>query len=338
MEASTAVNHEDLVVIDGLVFFSDGDASPLKAGNVAAANVTVIEPLADLEAAVDGIASWHRKLSLPDSPWRLVRTAQDILDARAAGKVGLIMGWQNSDPIGNRIDRVRLFHALGLRVVQLTYNHANLVGDGCLETRNGGLTRFGAELVHEMNEVGMAVDLSHCSNGTCIDAARTSQKPVILTHANATGVARRARNKSDESLRAVADSGGVVGVSVHGFMNWSGDPSTPPSLSGFVEHIRYVANLVGYEHVGMGNDFASVSDPKTTEAILEMSASKFPGATGDFVAAFGNALEGRYPAEVPSPQYLSRITDALSEAGLSGAQIEGVMGQNFLRTFKDIWN
>ena len=329
--------HDRLLIIDGLIFFSDGDPAPLRQGNVAAANVTTLMPLLDLEGAIDETARWLSLLARPDSPWIHVRKAVDIERAHKEGRVGFIMGWQNALPFGDCVDRVRLFYELGLRVVQLTYNQANLIGDGCLEDRNAGLSKLGRQIVEAMNQVGMAIDLSHTGEQTCLDTARMSSQPVLLTHANAYSVAARPRNKSDAVLRAVAESGGIVGVSVHGFMNWKGDPKSPPTLDGFVEHVRYVANLVGYEHIGMGNDFASVSDSSVTEAILEMSKSKFAGATGEYIAAFGNKLESRYPAETPSPREMGRITLALSRAGLSESQIEGILGRNFLRAFSQIW-
>lgn len=335
--SETSVAHEDLLVIDGLLFFSDGDASALRAGNVAAVNLTAINVLAGLEQAIDETAAWLRRIAAPDAPWRLVRVVDDITAAAREGRVGLIMGWQNTGPLADRLDRIRLFHALGVRVMQLTYNQANFIGDGCLEERGAGLSQFGRNAVAEMNEVGVAIDLSHCGQPTCLDAARHSRKPVLLTHANASAVAARPRNKSDEVLRAVAETGGVIGISVHGFMNWDSDPKSPPTLDSFVEHVRYVGNLVGYEHVGMGNDYASVSRPDAADAILEMSKNMFPGAAGDYAAAFGNTLEGRYPAEVPSPREMGRITLALSRAGLGGREIEGIMGMNFLRAFGDIW-
>lgn len=334
--STSHVSHDDLLVIEGLVFFSDGDPAPLRQGNVAAANVTTATFL-DLAATIDVTGQWLKLLSAPNSPWLLVRSASDIELARSTGRVGFIMGWQNSDPFGSSLDRVHVFHALGLRVAQLTYNQANLVGDGCLEKRNSGLTVFGKQLVEEMNQVGIAVDLSHSAENTCLDAAKTSKRPVILSHANAYAVDARPRNKSDEVLRAVAATGGVIGVSVHGFMNWNGDPKSPPTLDGFIRHIRHVGNLVGYEHVGIGNDFAAVSDPLTAQTILDWSKAKQPGATSDYIAAFGNSLAGRYPSDTPSPREMGKLTLALSAAGLSGAQIEGIVGRNFLRTFGEIW-
>jgi membrane dipeptidase len=334
----TEIAHEDLLVIDGLVFFSDGDAGPLRDGNVAAANVTAIDVLSGLEQAIDMTASWLARLAEPDCRWKLVRAADDILAARQEGRVGLIMGWQNTSPLGDRIDRIRLFHALGVRVMQLTYNEANLIGDGCLEPRQSGLSQFGRDAVAEMNKVGIAIDLSHCSEPTCLDAARVSSKPVLLTHANARAVSDRPRNKSDEVLRAVADTGGVIGASLHGFMNWNGDPNHPPTVESFIEHVRHIVNLVGTEHVGMGHDMASVGRPDAADGILAMSKNKYAGAAGDFAAAFGNTLEKRYPAETPSPRELGRVTLALAKAGFKASEIEAISGNNFLRVFREIWH
>src|SRR5690606_16289898 len=257
--------HDRLLVIDGLVFFCDGNPSPLRDGNVAAANVTTLIPLGGLEEAIDVTAQWLTLLAQPNSPWIHVKKAEDIEKAHREKKVGFIMGWQNALPLGENPERVRLFYELGQRVVQLTYNQANFIGDGCLEARRGGLSELGRKMVEAMNEVGMAIDLSHTGEQTCLDTARMSRQPVLLTHANAYAVDQRARNKSDEVLRAVADTGGIVGLSVHGFMNWDGNPEHPPTLDNFIRHVRHVADLVRFEHIGMGNDFACVSDPAITD-------------------------------------------------------------------------
>ena len=154
---------------------------------------------------------------------------------------------------------------------------------------------------------------------------------------NARAIAERPRNKSDEVLRAVADTGGLIGASLHGFMNWNSDPNSPPTVESFIEHVRHIVNVVGIEHVGMGHDYASVSRPDAADAILAMSKNKFPGAAGDYAAAFGNALEKRYPAETPSPRELGRVTLKLSKAGFKGSDIEAIAGKNFLRVFGEIW-
>jgi membrane dipeptidase len=329
--------HKRLLVIDGLIFFSDGDAGELKAGNVTAANLTISGTAAGFEEAMADILRWQALTTAADSPWHPVLAAADIERARASGRVGLIMGWQNTKPLGDQLERIALFHQLGLRVVQLTYNYAELFGDGCLESRNAGLSRLGVDAVAEMNRVGIAIDLSHCGEQTCLDAARHSKKPVFLTHANAKTVHNRPRNKSDTAMRAVADTGGIVGASLHGFMNWSGNPAEPPSLEGFVRHVRHMVDLVGIDHVGFGTDLPSVRDPSATQSILDMSAARFAGATGDFVAAFGNTLAKRYPDALNSPRFMARQTAALLKAGFGESQVEKIMGRNLVRVLGEVW-
>lgn len=326
------------IVIDGLVYLSDGNPEPLATGGVTAANVTVAHMLAECAQAFDEMSAWLARVAAPDSGWRLVRRAADIEAAAAEGRTGLIMGWQNTLPFGNRLERVHAFHAMGLRIAQLTYNEANLVAEGCMEDRSGtGLTKFGHELVRTLNEVGIAIDLSHCSEQTGREAAAVSKRPVLLTHANARAVNDRVRNKSDETLRAVAATGGVIGVSLHGFMNWSGRPDEPPSLENFARHARHVANVAGIEHVGLGTDFAAVQDDATAQAVLDMSKARYERSGGEYARAFGNSSAGRYPAGTPSPREFPNLLEALERAGFTGAQVDAIAGRNFLRAFGEIW-
>jgi membrane dipeptidase len=324
-------------VIDGLVYLSDGDPAPFRQGGVTAANITVTHMFWELEQTFEALGEWHRRIAAPGSGWRLVRTADDILAAQEEGRTGLIMGWQSITPLGPRIERVAAFHAMGVRVMQLTYNEASLAGDGCLEERGGGLTRFGRKLVARMNEVGVAIDLSHCGDRTAYEAARASRKPVFLTHANPKAVNDRVRNKLDDTIRAVAQSGGVIGVSIHGFMNWDGDANHPPSLENFVRHARHVADLVGVEHVGVGTDFSAVRDEATATSILEMSKGSYPETGGVFAAAFGNRSAGRYPKETPTPREFPRILEALARGGFTAAEVDAIGGGNFLRAFREAW-
>jgi membrane dipeptidase len=336
-ETSADALHKRLLVIDGLVFHSDGDASSLQEGNVGAVNLTVTSTYALFEEALDDVMSWRARAAAEGSPWHLVRAAPDIEEARRRGKVGLVMGWQNTRPFGDRLERIALFHELGLRVVQMTYNDAELFADGCLEPRQAGLSRVGVEAVAEMNRVGIAIDLSHCAEPACRDAARVTKRPVFLTHANAKAVHDRPRNKSDETLKAVAATGGVIGVSIHGFMNWGGNPKEPPTLDGWIRHVRHVVNLVGVEHVGFGTDFAAVKTAESADGFLKMTATRSAGAASTFIAAFGNTLARRYPEELNTPRLMGRKTAALLEAGFKESEVEKIMGRNFLRAFGEAW-
>lgn len=329
--------HDRLLIVDGLVFASDGDPRWLREGGISAVNLTLRSPIEDFEQTFDAFAAWRRRCADPASDWRLVERGEDIDRAKAEGKVGLIMGWQDTKMLGDRVERLEAFHRLGLRIVQLTYNEATPVGDGCLEPRNAGLSNFGYEVVAEMNRLGLAIDLSHTGERTCLDTAAASKRPIFLTHANAKAVTNRVRNKSDEVIRAVAGTGGVIGVSLHGFMNWDGNPANPPTLDLFLRHLRHVVDLVGMDHVGFGNDMAALSSAEKADAILDMSFTRYAGATADFVRAFGNTLDKRYPDELNNPRFLSRKTDALLRAGYKESEVEKIMGLNFRRVLGEIW-
>src|SRR5436190_20593876 len=134
--------HRDATIVDGLVFMSDGYAADLIAGNVAAINLTVAHMESDFQGACDSAAEWLQRVNAPGTSWHPVKTVADISAARSQGKVGLIMGWQNMRPIEDQLHRIAFFHDLGIRVMQLTYNNRNFIGDGCLETENSGLSLF----------------------------------------------------------------------------------------------------------------------------------------------------------------------------------------------------
>lgn len=329
--------HDRLLIIDGLIFHSDGDPRWLRAGNISAVNLTIRAPIDDFEQTFDAFAFWRRLARDPNSGWHPVERGADIDAARAAGKVGLILGWQDTKMLGDKVERLEPFHRLGLRIVQLTYNEACPVGDGCLEKRNAGLSSFGFDVVAELNRLRMAIDLSHVGERTCLDTAAATRQPILLTHANAKAVTNRVRNKSDEVIRAVAKTGGLIGASIHGFMNWDGDPAHPPTLELFLRHLRHIVNLVGIDHVSFGTDMAALSSSEKANAILEMSFSRYGGATADYIRAFGNTLEKRYPDELNTPALMSRKTDALLRDGYTESEVEKIMGLNLRRVLGEIW-
>jgi membrane dipeptidase len=336
-ERAMASLHDRLTIIDGLVFHSDGDPHWLKEGGMTAINLTIRSPIDNFETTFDAFATWRQRCADPASGWTLVERATDIDRAKREGKVGLIMGWQDTKMLGDKAERLEAFQRLGLRIIQLTYNEACPVGDGCLEKRNAGLSNFGHEVVAEMNRLGLAIDLSHTGERTCLDTAAATKQPILLTHANAKAVTNRPRNKSDEVMRAVAATGGIVGVSLHGFMNWDGNPANPPTLDLFLRHLKHVVNLVGVEHVGFGNDMAALESSEKANEILGMSFTRYAGATADFVRAFGNTLEKRYPDELNNPRFLARKTDALLKAGYKESEVERIMGANLRRVLGEIW-
>ncbi|GAA5233970.1 dipeptidase [Verticiella sediminum] len=328
---------ETPLVIDGLVFFSDGSTRDMLAGGVSAINLTITDMGSDFEQAVQDIAAWRARCADAASGWHLVERVGDLREAQRRGRLGLIMGWQNARPFGDRLERIELFARLGMRVVQLTYNEANLVGDGCLEKRQAGLTNYGVDVVREMNRCGIAIDVSHCAEPTCLDACRASSRPVLLTHANANGVIARPRNKSDAVIKAVADTGGVIGCSIHAYLAWRGVAGQQPLLEDFAANVKYIGDLVGYEHVGIGTDFPAVDTYEAVRHVMVMSRTKYAASGGDVSDAFGDVMETRYPVETPTPREFPRLMEALERAGLSSGQIAGVAGENFARAFGECW-
>jgi len=329
--------YRDALVIDGLNFHGDGDPSVLRDAGIAAVNLTVSHFEADFEQAMDGIASWLDVLGRPGTGWRRVLRASDIEAARQAGEVGLIMGWQNLRPIADRLDRLVLLHEAGLRVAQLTYNRRNFLGDGCLEVEDGGLSGLGRDAVGLMNQLGIAIDLSHVGQRTSVEAAQASSRPVLATHANARAVTSALRNKSDDAIRAIAATGGVIGVSIYGPMCWDGDAARHPSLDDFERHLDHIVDLVGIDHVGIGTDLPAVANLDSVRQITELTLSKFPAAIAKYAAAFGNDIRGRYLSDCSSHAELSRIATRLQARRWSDGDVAKLLGGNFRRAFGEIW-
>ena len=336
VEARVQAVHAGATIVDGLVFMSDGHAADLKAGNVAAINLTVTPFESNFEAACDNASLWLQRVAAADSDWHLVRTAADIGKAKETGKIGLIMGWQNMRPVEDQLHRIAFFHALGIRIMQLTYNNRNFIGDGCLEV-DGGLSLFGRRVVREMNRVGIAIDLSHVGEKTSFDAAELSDKPVFLTHANAHALAAMPRNKSDALIKAVAATGGTIGASIYGPMCWDRNPSHPPSLDDFLRHVDHIAGLAGISNVSFGTDLPAVKDLKSVDDILEFTRTRFPENVGLYEQNFGGGARERYIREVGNQRDFPLITRALLDRGWTDADVSGLLGGNLIRALEKAW-
>ncbi|MGE0425734.1 MAG: membrane dipeptidase, partial [Reyranellaceae bacterium] len=245
--------HRDAVVVDGVIVASFGREvfQAMKDGGLTAANCTC-SIWEDFPTTMKAVARWkgwfqeHGDLITP------VHTTADIDRAKRESKVGIILGWQNSTGFGDHLPFVRLYKELGLGIVQLTYNTANTVGCGCFESSDGGLTDFGRELVHEMNRVGILVDLSHVGAKTADDAIRWSTKPVAYSHCLPSALKAHPRNKTDEQLRFIAEKGGFVGVTLFAPFLKNGPRST---LHDVIEAVEHVLNLCGEAQVGISTDF-----------------------------------------------------------------------------------
>jgi membrane dipeptidase len=196
------------------------------------------------------ITGWNNLIAAHPDDFLRVDCAMDLGRAKALGKIGIVIGQQNSMHF-RTVDDVDQFYGLGQRVSQLTYLR-NRIGGGSSDASNSGLTDYGAAILGRMNTVGMAVDVSHCSDRTTLDAVEVSRRPVLITHSNCRALVPGShRCKTDDEIKRVAAKGGVIGVTmVRNFVR-SGGPAT---IEDVLDHIDHVAKMAGVEHVGLGSD------------------------------------------------------------------------------------
>jgi len=206
--------------------------------------------------SLDAIGEWRDLVRSCADIALLARSAADIEKAHATNKLAILPGFQNTNCLEDRIRYVELFADLGIRVLQLTYNNQNELGGSCYEENDSGLARFGREVIHEMNKVGILVDLSHVGEKTTLDAIKWSKKPVAITHANAASLFPHKRNKGDDVLRALRDNGGIIGCATYRNITPS---AACDSVHAWCEMVARTVELAGIDHVGIGTDYSHKS-------------------------------------------------------------------------------
>lgn len=328
--------HRDAIVINALdsTRIAQGDAEyirKLKSSGVTAINHTVA---ADERApeAMKSIVDWWRVYQQFPNDIILGRGLDDIYRAKAEGKVAVFFGFQDTTPMEGQLHMFEIYHTLGVRFVQLTYQRRNLVGDGCGERTDGGLSRFGIEVVRELNRLGIVIDLSHVGVRTTLETIEQSSHPVTVTHSAARKLCETVRNKTDEEIKALAARGGVIGISPKsGFLKSTGlrDGTT---LDDYLDHIDYIADLVGVDFVGIGTDVGD--ERKYTLERMRSFNQRYPE-----VAIIDSTLriDLMHSEGLRSPETLYNITAGLVRRGYSEADIRKVIGGNFMRVFEQVW-
>jgi membrane dipeptidase len=261
-----------------------------------------------------------------DLPWlRYVTSAAQIRQAKRDGVVAFYAHWQPALPIPRDLTAIDVAYAKGLRSLMLTYNLMDNVGVGCTERVDAGLSTFGLDVVKHCNNLGMIVDVSHCGPLTTLDACRYSKQPVNANHTAAKGVYCHARGKSDEALHAIAGSGGVVGVvALPAFL--TADPEA--TIEHMLDHIDYIAELVGWQHVAIGTDWPLQAPEDLQRAVL---SHKSLGFRDEDRLDVTKRLVG-----YDDCRDLPNITRGLVKRGYSDEQIQGVLGENALRVFAEV--
>jgi len=265
-----------------------------------------------------------------DLPWlRYVTTAAEIRQAKRDGIVAFYAHAQGGYLAPCDLKWIDAAYAKGLRSFMLTYNVMDKIGVGCTERVDAGLSMFGVEVVKYCNEIGMIVDVSHCGHLTTLDACRHSKKPVNANHTAARSVYAHARGKSNEALRAIADTGGVIGVlGVPYFI--SGEAS--PTIDHMLDHIDYIAGLVGWQYVAIGTDWPLQAPDEVLVATLGAKEySKQVGWREQDRRDVTQRLIG-----LDDCRDLPNITRGLVKRGYSDEQIRGIWGENALRVFAEV--
>jgi membrane dipeptidase len=275
------------------------------------------------ESAVNDLARVNYEFEVLSDRMMKVSSAADARRAKAEGKRGVILNFQNSDHLEGDLANLELFYKLGIRILQLSYQKRNLAGDGCTERVQSGLSHWGVQLVREMNELGILVDVSHCGEATALDAIEVSERPVAVTHAVAKEVTSHPRGKSDDVIRAIAEAEGYFGVCLVPFFISDSDQ---PTIDDWLRHLDHVVELAGIEHVGIASDYGVEYPPGVIDRMNEMILGL--GFQAEHHIDWNMTIDGfRYWREWPN------ITRVLVARGYSDEDIIGLLGGNFLRVF-----
>lgn len=327
--------HESSIIIDAVCPLLMEDARHLddyRKGGVTAATPTIRSNVGTSADAIVKFGYWNR-LEREQNDMVIIRNADDIPAAKAAGKIGVILHFQGTEVLDQSVDIIDAYHALGLRVVQLTYNKRCHVGDGIEEEGNAGLSRYGRAVVKRLNETGIIVDCSHTGMRTSMDAIELSSAPVILSHANSRSIRNIPRNVPDELYQAIAATGGVIGVV--GFPNFVTDDPRP-TLDHYIAHIEHIAEVVGIDHVGLGIDYYLGQHPYST---AEEAVQKYERSINLGVWSAGSypVPPYYYPAGIETPDKLLNLTVGLLARGFTEKDVQKVLGENWLRVYRQVW-
>jgi membrane dipeptidase len=279
------------------------------------------------EVVLKYFATWNGFLA-HHSDWLMrIDSPERLESVKRSGRLGIILGQQNSDHFRN-LDDIDYFYSLGQRVSQLTYNTRNLIGSGSTERNDDGLSDFGVSVVQKMNSVGMVVDVSHCGDKTSLDACEFSKQPVLVTHSNCRALnPNHPRCKTDEMIKRMAKTGGVMGItSFRSFVK----NSEPTTIEDVLDHFDHVAHLVGVEYVGIGNDSGLEPDDSMSPEERKKQQSYYKSSYG-FRDKF--YIEG-----LNHPQRVFDLTEGLIRRKYSDADIEKILGGNCKRALAKIWS
>ncbi len=307
-----------------------GFLKTVRASGVTAVKSTLGGATGTFEEAVADIAAADQLIENSPDVFIKVRTIAELKRCKADNRMGVIYSFEAASPLGDQLDRITLFRGLGVRVMQLCYNRKTPFGVGCLDGETGGLTDLGRQAIAKMNQLGVAVDLSHANTQTTAEGTAASKKPPVITHAGCRAVYMHPRNKDDRELKALAAKGGVIGIYMLPFLTAS---PKQPMLADYMQHMEHALKVCGEDHVGVGSDVPfETFGPDDIKAVQEDVAKR--KAAG--VSAPGEDRPPYIP-DLNTPRKMELIANALLKRGYSAGTVEKVLGANFVRVFGEIW-
>lgn len=339
--------YERAMVIDAMCTIGDPDAatpesSPserllrdLRDSGVTVASITLsVGSTGDrMMKAIRRIAVFDEKVAAAQDVLMRVRTAADLRTAKATRRVGLIYNLQDSSLLENDLTRVTILQQLGVRVMQLTYNTRNLVGDGSLEKANSGLSNLGRQLVAELNRTRIVVDLSHSGQRTIAEGIAESKAPPVISHTGCRALTDHPRNTHDVELKALADKGGVVGIYFMPFLVTSGSAQR----ADLIRHLEHAVEVCGEDHVGLGTD-GSISAQVIDDDYRDYLRKEYADRVAQGIAAPGEGPDAvQFVPEYNEPRRFLHLADDLAARGWPAGRIEKLLGANFARVFREVW-
>lgn len=318
-----------MLIIDGLQYSNWSRAlfEEMRRGKLDCVHVTIAYHETCVET-MRNIGYWNRLFEQHGDLIVRVGTSQEVTAAVAAGKTGVVFGFQNCAPIEDDYSLVEIFHTLGVRFMQLSYNNQSPLATGCYEHHDAGITRFGKQIIAEMNRVGMVVDMSHSAERSTLQAMEYSSRPIAITHANPASFEAARRNKSDTLLKALAQSGGMLGLSIYPHHLKNGSAC---KIADFCTMAARTAELMGINHIGIGSDLCQ----HHPDSVVHWMRCGRWSKSIDY--GEGNATNPGWPTQPPwfnNNTHFKNIAQGLKQAGFSEEDVQKVMGGNWLKFFE----
>ena len=284
----------------------------------------------DFDELQDVITSWNKHFKENSDLIFLGKDFKDIEKAKLENKTAIFFGFQNCSPIEDDIALIEKVHEQGCRFMQLTYNNQSLLATGCYEKNDSGVTNFGREAIKEMNRVGIVIDMSHSAEKSTLDAIEVSEKPIAITHANPSFWHTAKRNKSNDLLKTLADSGGMLGLSLYAHHL---KDSTNCTLQSFCEMTAKTAEIIGTKNIGIGSDLC-LNQP---DSVVEWMRN----GTWTKVKNYGEGSKNK-PGFPKQPDWFldargfKNLDTGLKKVGFNENEVNGILGNNWYNFYKGI--